>query len=393
MIQTLKFWQGIFAENDFLTSNLDGVDLTSTSDSITPLSLSIFYHSKIVSEYIINSGINIRQQDDEAFCMAAIRGDLHWTHKLLELGADINAVPNIYMIHFLFKYDSEKPIPHAIVIHRHDCSDLNHDYSGLSRFGHIDFGYDYMVLGKHHRSDYESNKGNYTNLVLYAAIISATDENYQMYDLLVTNGINQRDFNDKLMITLCVGYYPTLSRQILINDLPKLLATEKSLTPVELYELCYLSIAAREHKIIEIIDEHTKMISDRYHRQIHTWVTDESIRRLINSLEVKLGNPDVKLEFFIEEELTVLIWCIENEYVDHTYYHHAQCNIFKYLSKYHSNQTHKLLKLAHKINLDTQPHLCMLMIQAMYFNDKALLETIAEMTEIDNLILQLRDSN
>jgi ankyrin repeat protein len=113
---TRTTWEGMIVTDNCQTISemiVSGTNINSTLDSVTPLTIAIACRKENIVQLLLDSGVNIRADNDAAFCMAVLMQNVDLTRKLLELGANINAIPDTKFMEFMmaqsnlemFKYD------------------------------------------------------------------------------------------------------------------------------------------------------------------------------------------------------------------------------------------------------------------------------------------------
>jgi hypothetical protein len=187
----------IESEKTMINALLDNqIDLEKTSDSVTPLSLAIYYHTDITVDFLMDrvtditvdflmDRVNTRFNSDEAFCMAILINNINVTIKLLKFGADVNAIIGDKLISFLS--------------HQNICNGLSFTQMIYS------FNYYYLDQYKIPFHEYNHRKG----FLLHAAIcIIESTQTHHMVIFLLDQNIDTLTYHGDTLLRSFPVYFP-----------------------------------------------------------------------------------------------------------------------------------------------------------------------------------------
>jgi hypothetical protein len=335
----------IVPNKNFIREIIDnGIDINQTSDSVSPFVICISQCIPFdLLETFIDTGCDMRVDEDAPLCMAVITGNLQLTRKLLDMGANVNAT----LSSKLLKYATQQcRQPHCKFINSYEW----------------DFGSD--------RNRCQSDSNFWTGFLCYASILSGSTDNYAMFNLLMEYNVNLFDrYGDTILCTFLL--HENLSRDLFIEKI-RVLLINNQLKSSDIGYMIYQTLLYHSTR---------KDIMDLFKEYTNEDVIDSIMSNMIRSLDNSYVNMDI---------LIPLDYCIENFNCDKYF---AQLDsiptnkIFSY-----SRHLGKLLNLLSKIKIDIKKIALEYLIVAVYENDNDLLRTICQHVPLDELLAQLNDS-
>ena len=332
----ISFWLRVDCDT---AMSYDGININRTSDSITPLTLYILEDNQSMINLLLDLGCDTRESDDMAFCASVIYGNYKLVEKLLQMGANVNAIPNQLIINYLVKYPGL----------------LNLKYN---------FDYDMLQI---RTSTIEIIKP-LNGMLCYVVCRCGSDDNYQyqMLKLLLDYNIDSTCHRGFTTFTALMR-----TTHLDVNIFKEILTAQSiHFTFKQIVELFYcMMIRHPEENIIFPLLEELLLKSP------------EAIEFLLSEVfSIFIGGHHLSLR--------TLNYCLKN--LDCQMHLDQFDKVYEQLSLLHHKDNYQLIDLMEKYNVRIKKHVTKFYIQAVYYQDINLLNTISKYVDRDLILDELR---
>jgi len=319
-----------------------------SESTITPLAMAIIQHDPLLVDQLISNGVDIHETDDMAFCVAVLMNDEPAARLLLELGANVNAIPNNQL--------SRYSMSHSMAIFP-----LHYEASfGHEIYGAPDHGY--------------SLKG----FLLYSSITIHSICNNPMLDLLMEYDIDVTDSIGGTIFSICLS---------------------RNLSPVEIDS--FLKII---HDLLQTgkLNQHNiGLLLSRNFTYNHIWkelecllekhidesIIDHVLKSIIHKIILDTGfryHTDCfdALQYWLKK------WCPPN-FMFLPEHQRSFMRLLEQISREYCNENYQIIELFTERGVDIKPYAMMFAIQAIYRRDDKLLRTVCKYVDREEIVDEL----
>jgi hypothetical protein len=357
MIQSITWWMDMFDNNSTILSD---VNLNETCDSITPLALCIYYNKFTHVNQLIDLGCDIKGKDDMAFCMAVLKNNINMAKKMLDMGADVNAIPNRTLLDFLGKIDSK----YIRIKYWHDC----------------------IFLGKNN-CDPLLYVGRHDNMLLFFSLPNIYDNrnDCSMYELLSSRGISK--IHHSGIHFLNFGWIsPYYSKDFMVKEILEHLENSGSHMVDNIIVFFPILLHFNEPVAINLIMNQINQLNfDDIHNIKHN-ISYRIIHNVFRMFKEDLKNDHFFYNLF-EKDVGSLIWCLENNFCDTNL--NLLGGLIPVLARHYVKDSYKIIRFVKEIYVNISEFIPQFIFQAMKHKDTDLLKTITENNDLDELLFEL----
>lgn len=359
MIQSIIWWVNIFDKNLTILSD---VNINETSDSITPLSLCIYYNKVSYVDQLIELECDVRSGDDMAFCMAVITKNIDMVKKMLDMGADVNAVPNKTLLDFLGKMDT--------------------------RYARTKYWHDYIFLGKLN-NDPLACVGYHDNMLLFFSLPNIYDNTFDgsMYDLLSSKGVSKIHHSGVHFFNFA-WLIPYTSHNFITKEILKHLVNSGSETVTNIIVYFPILLHMNQSTAVKLIYDQINQMNDDVIRNIKYGISRRILAPLLRLLYNERRKDGI-ISNITHNDIRSLVWCLENNFWDIEFDSDLISQLIDGLTYFYSENSYKIIRFAKEMNIDISGFITRFMIQAMKHNDINLLKTVTKDNDLDELLFKL----